>query len=208
MWWKILIAVVVFLIVLCLIFYKQLKMLFIGLTKKKRIQKNLYRACKKENYLIINDILIQINEDKFRQADTIIFGNKYIYVVKQLIYLGKLEGYPDDENWRLYYQNEMQYVRNPLKNNERRIIQIANTLQLSLDNFKSIVALAKTIQMGNIVIHNDDEFICMENEVIPAIKMIEKNSKNHPYEPDEIEKYAQRLYQYGLESEKKVKRGK
>ncbi len=190
------------------LFFKQIRVFYIGITRHRRIQRNLYKACKKENYLILNDILIQVNEDKFRHADTIIFGDKYIYVVKEAIWLGKIEGFREDEKWRLYYKNTLDHVKNPFLENEKKIRRIANVTNLSLDNFKSIVALAKTVEVGNIKIEGKNEFMCMEDEVIASIKWIEKESKEDKYDPQEVEKYANLLYQHGLNSEKKVKRKK
>ena len=207
--WKIIILIIIgiLLLLFCLLF-KQIRVFYIGITRHRRIQRNLYKACKKENYLILNDILIQVNEDKFRHADTIIFGDKYIYVVKEAIWLGKIEGFREDEKWRLYYKNTLDHVKNPFLENEKKIRRIANVTNLSLDNFKSIVALAKTVEVGNIKIEGKNEFMCMEDEVIASIKWIEKESKEDKYDPQEVEKYANLLYQHGLNSEKKVKRKK
>lgn len=207
--WKIIILIIIgILLLLFCLFFKQIRVFYIGITRHRRIQRNLYKACKKENYLILNDILIQVNEDKFRHADTIIFGNKYIYVVKEAIWLGKIEGFREDEKWRLYYKNTLDHVKNPFLENEKKIRRIANVTNLSLDNFKSIVALAKTVEVGNIKIEGKNEFMCMEDEVIASIKWIEKESKEDKYDPQEVEKYANLLYQHGLNSEKKVKRKK
>lgn len=207
--WKIIILIImgILLLLFCL-FFKQIRVFYIGITRHRRIQRNLYKACKKENYLILNDILIQVNEDKFRHADTIIFGDKYIYVVKEAIWLGKIEGFREDEKWRLYYKDTLDHVKNPFLENEKKIRRIANVINLSLDNFKSIVALAKTVKVGNIKIEGKNEFMCMEDEVISSIKWIEKESKVDKYDPQEIEKYANLLYVHGLNSEKKVKRKK
>ena len=207
--WKIIILIIIgILLLLFCLFFKQIRVFYIGITRHRRIQRNLYKACKKENYLILNDILIQVNEDKFRHADTIIFGDKYIYVVKEAIWLGKIEGFREDEKWRLYYKNTLDHVKNPFLENEKKIRRIANVTNLSLDNFKSIVALAKTVEVGNIKIDGKNEFMCMEDEVIASIKWIEKESKEDKYDPQEVEKYANLLYQHGLNSEKKVKRKK
>ena len=194
------------LLLLFCIFYKQIRVFYIGLTKHRRIQRNLYLGCKRENFLILNDILIQVNENKFRHADTIIFGNKYIYVVKEAIWLGRIEGFREDEKWRLYYKNSLSHVSNPFIENHKKIIRIANVTHLTLDNFKSIVALADSVTMGDIKLEGKDEFICMENDVIDSIKLIEKESNDNEYDPEEVEKYANLLYQHCLESERKVKR--
>ncbi len=194
------------LLLLFCIFYKQIRVFYIGLTKHRRIQRNLYLGCKRENFLILNDILIQVNENKFRHADTIIFGNKYIYVVKEAIWLGRIEGFREDEKWRLYYKNSLSHVSNPFIENYKKIIRIANVTHLTLDNFKSIVALADSVTMGDIKLEGKDEFICMENDVIDSIKLIEKESNDNEYDPEEVEKYANLLYQHCLESERKVKR--
>ena len=43
------------LLLLFCIFYKQIRVFYIGLTKHRRIQRNLYLGCKRENFLILND---------------------------------------------------------------------------------------------------------------------------------------------------------
>ena len=202
------IIVIVFVLLLCCLFHRQIRVFYIGLTKHKRIQKNLFKECKSENFLIINDILIQVNEDKFRHADTIIFGNKYIYVVKEVIFLGRLEGFRQDEKWRLYYKDKLEHVRNPFLENEKKIIRIANVSNLPLGHFKSIVALADSITIGKIDLEGKNEFLCMENEVISSIKWIEKESSEAPMDEKEIERIANELYRHGLNSEKLVKQSK
>lgn len=168
----------------------------------------MYQACKSENYLIINDILIQVNEDKFRHVDTIIIGNQYLYVVKEAIWLGKIEGFRQDEKWRLYYKGTLDHVRNPFIENEKKINRIINVLPIPANRFISIVVLADSATIDSIDLESQKEFLCKEDEVITTIKWIEKNAKQKAWTLQEVESMAHLLYEHGLNSEKLLKNNK
>ncbi len=208
MWWIIFVVIAILFILLLCLFNKQIRVFYIGLTKHRRIQKNLYQACKSQNYLIINDILIQVNEEKFRHVDTIIIGNKFVYVVKEAIWLGKIEGFRQDEKWRLYYKNTLDHVRNPFIENEKKMNRIAKVLPLPVDRFINIVVLADSVQMDHLDLNNENEFLCKEEEVILTINWIEKNSSKTSWSNQEVEQMANLLYEHGLNSEKLLKNKK
>lgn len=194
--------------ILYVLFKDKIKVLYIGLGNKKRIQKKLYRACKECDYLILNDIYIKIDVDKYRHIDTLIFGNKYIYIVKEIVNIGMLKGKMCDNAWRLYYQDEMQLVNNPFLENKRKIDRLENLIELSATNFKSIVLLTDTIQIEELNLVSDFEYLCRENNIMKTIRIIEKNATIPDYLPEDTQRYAKAFYLHSLECEKEIRKMK
>ena len=193
---------------LYIIFKDKIKILIVALGNKKRLQRNLFRGCKENDYLIINDLLIKIDENKYRHIDTLIFGNKYLYLVNEIVNIGVLKGNMLDNSWCLYYNDEMQLINNPFLENQRKIERIEKLIDLDRSNFKSIVLVADTIKVDNIRLGSNYEYLCSEKNIIKKIKIIEKNSLENDYDPKEVERYAKAFYLHSLECEKELKKQK
>ena len=86
--------------------------LFVGLTKKKRINMKLKKFALDHDFPLLSDVVIQVRENKYIKIDHIMIGNKYIYVIACKCYYGYLNAKTIDEKWVLYRRD---------KNNHNRI---------------------------------------------------------------------------------------
>lgn len=201
-------GVLLILIILYICFYKQVNVFIVAVTGKKRIQKKLCNHCKNNDLLIINDLWLPVGEGKFKHLDTIIFGNKYIYVTRIVKQIGEIKFSLDDQKWRVIYKNQLSLIDNPINQNKRIISYLLRVVEgIEEKDLKNLVVLSKTCKF-NQVNPSDSEFIVSEKEAIKLILQIEENSNDDVIDPYEIERYAKSFYNYGLEAEKALKKYK
>lgn len=204
----VILGLLLLLIILYICFYKQVNIFIVAITGKKRIQKNLYKACKNNDLLIINDIWLPVGENKYKHVDTIIFGNKYIYITKEVKQLGEVKVSLNDQKWRVIYHNQLTLIDNPFYSNKRVISHLLNVVEgLEEKDLKNLVVLSKTCKF-NAINASDSEFIVSEKDVVKLILQIEENSNDDIFDPFESERYARAFYNYGLEAEKALKKSK
>ncbi len=160
------------------------------------------------DYLILNDLYIPVGENKYKYIDTLIFGNKYIYIIKEVKQAGEIKISHDDQKWRVIYHNHLTLINNPLIYNQKVISYLIHMIDnLESKDLKNMIILTKTCQFEN-TIQSQDEFVVSEKEAIRKINEIEKYSKDDILDPKEIERYCQAFYQYGLKAEKEIKKYK
>jgi hypothetical protein len=198
-------GVLLILIILYICFYKQVNVFIVAVTGKKRIQKKLCNHCKNNDLLIINDLWLPVGEGKYKHLDTIIFGNKYIYVTRIVKQIGEIRFSLDDQKWRVIYNRQLTLIDNPFIYNRRVISSLLNAVNgIEQKDLKSLVVLTKTCTF-NPINKNDSEFIVSEKEAIGLINQIEANSNDDIFDPHEIERYCKAFYEYGLKAEKAIK---
>ena len=201
-------GVLLILIILYICFYKQVNVFIVAVTGKKRIQKKLYKHCKNNDLLIINDLWLPVGKDKYKYVDTLIFGNKYIYITKLVKQIGEIRFSLTDQKWRVIYKNQLSLIDNPINQNKRVISYLLKVVDgIEEKDLKNLVVLSKTCKF-NQVNPSDSEFIVSEKEAIKLILQIEENSNDDVIDPYEIERYAKAFYNYGLEAEKALKKYK
>ena len=201
-------GVLLILIILYICFYKQVNVFIVAVTGKKRIQKKLYKHCKNNDLLIINDLWLPVGKDKYKYVDTLIFGNKYIYITKLVKQIGEIRFSLTDQKWRVIYKNQLSLIDNPINQNKRVISYLLKVVEgIEEKDLKNLVVLSKTCKF-NQVNPSDSEFIVSEKEAIKLILQIEENSNDDVIDPYEIERYAKAFYNYGLEAEKALKKYK
>ena len=200
----ILICIVLILSLAYICFYKHVNLFIVSIMGKKRVQKKLYKECKVNDFLIINDIWIPIEENKFKHIDTIIFGNKYIYITSIVKQAGEVKVSLTDQKWRVIYNNELTLIDNPFLYNKKIMHKLSMVVDgLQLTDMKSLVVLTKTCDIKNDN-NSDIEYVACEKDAIKLIVDIEKNSDEDVFDPFEVERYAKAFYEYGLETEKKI----
>ena len=173
---------------------------------KKRVQKKLYKECKANDFLIINDIWVPIEENKFKHIDTIIFGNKYVYITSIVKQAGEVKISLSDQKWRVIYNNELSLIDNPFVYNKKLMHKLSMVVPgLDLSDMKSLVVLTKTCSIDT-VNNSSNEYVALEKDAVNLIVDIEKKSNDDVFDPFEVERYAKAFYNYGLETEKQIKK--
>ena len=140
-WLMVLFLIGLLIFSICYINLDDLKNLFIGLTKKRRITTKLKKFAIDHDFPLLSDVVIQIRENKYIKIDHIMIGNKYIYVIACKCYYGYLNAKTIDEKWVLYRRDKLIHIENPLKNNLKRIKILSNLLENSMEDFVNIVYL-------------------------------------------------------------------
>ena len=141
----------------CYIYLVDLKSLFIGLTKKRRINSKLKKFAIDHDFPLLSDVVIQVRENKYVKIDHIMIGNKYIYVIACKCYYGYLNAKAIDEKWVLYVGGKLKHIENPLKNNYKRMKILSSLLDNSIEDFVNIIYLSKPVVTNKIVGSNNKE---------------------------------------------------
>lgn len=197
--------VLLIILIAYLCFYKHINLLIVAITGKKRIQKKLYKSCKVNDLLILNDIYLPVGNDKYKYIDTIIFGNKYIYITKEIKQAGKVKISADDSKWRVIYNGNLTLIDNPFIANKKVINYLVNIVDgLEQKDLKNLVVLSKTCSIDE-PFESQNELIATENNAIKVILDFEKKSNEDIFVPSEIERYCKAFYEEGLKAEKIIK---
>jgi hypothetical protein len=185
----------------CYIFLDDLKNLFVGLTKKKRINSKLKKFAIDHDFPLLSDVVIQIREDKYIKIDHIMIGNKYIYVIACKCYYGYLNAKAVDEKWVLYRRDKLMHIENPLKNNDKRIKILSNLLEnTTMDDFVNIIYLSKSVVASQIQGSDKKEFVLFEDDFEKFIEVYEKECDLNEFSIKSINEAAQKIYDYHNES--------
>ena len=198
----ILITLLVILLLAYICFHKYVNLFIVSITGKKRVEKKLYKGCKINDFLIITDLYVPVEENKMRHIDAIIFGNKYVYITSIVKNAGEVKVSLTDHKWRVIYNGSLSLINNPFIYNQKVMNKLANVVEgLNMEDMKSLVVLTKTCSIDGTSSSNQ-EFVALENDAINMILDIEKNSDQDIFDPFEVERYAKAFYDYGLECEK------
>src|SRR5574344_3015709 len=96
--------------------------------KKKYINiygRIIYQLVLDNDFFLINQLVLKLDDNNEMHIDHVIFGEKYIYVIKDRYYNGKIEGKPLDESWVFRNGKKSKYVDNPLILNSLRIEKLS-----------------------------------------------------------------------------------
>jgi len=200
-WLMVLILFLLVVFSVCYIFLDDLKNLFVGLTKKRRINSKLKKFAIDHDFPLLSDVVIQIREDKYIKIDHIMIGNKYIYVIACKCYYGYLNAKAIDEKWVLYRRDKLIHIENPLKNNEKRIKILSNLLEnTTMEDFVNIIYLSKPVVTNKIQGSNKKEFVLFEEDFEKFIEIYEKECDLNEFSIKSINEAAKKIYDYHNES--------
>lgn len=103
--------------------------------------KFVYHIALYNDYLLINRLSLRLDDEHTAHIDHVLFGDKYIYVIKDKYYQGSLSGKENDESWLYFPDNKKKsvYIDNPLKVNRQRITKMGLFTGLEDDLFISII---------------------------------------------------------------------
>lgn len=163
-------------------------LLYKNILSKKRIKKitmnRLYRFANVNDYLLLNNYKIQIDDKNEGVIDHLLITDRFIYVIHDFNLSGVIEGRYFDEQLNAVINKEEKYIANPMNYNRNMAKRLA--LYQGLDNsyLKGIVVI------NNDTIVNIDEIpdqyaIVKANKLIKTIKKMD-GIKIKPFKEDTI----------------------
>lgn len=168
----------------------------------KNFQKIYYKEIKKiadlNDYYLINKLSIRNNNQLICRIDHVLFGDKYIYVIKDRYYRGTICGSANDNAWLFYTKGDATIeIQNPMKVNEKRVDKLSLATQIDMSFFISIVIINDNCVIKNSQdLMRDNNFIVSKKNLKKLIKTIEKRnvSKMDPKQLEYAVQDISRLY--------------
>lgn len=176
----------------------------------KNFQKKYYKEIRKitdlKDYYLINNLTLRNNNQVLCKIDHVLFGDKYIYVIKDRYYRGAISGEREDNTWLFYsLKGTREEMSNPMKVNLQRLEKLAAITQIDKSFFISIVIINNNCAVkNNVELNGDNSFIVPISKLFKLVKTIENrevkkmNENQLRYAVEDIS----RLYGRGKNEEK------
>ena len=182
------IGIAVFLVLLFVLLYR---LWTARKVNNKLVASKLYRFANMNDYLLLNDYRINIDDVNVGKIDHILVSNKYIYVIHDYSYYGVISGLYFDEQLKLTNKKGEKNIANPLNYNRNLAKRLA--LSNGLDN---------TFIKGIVVVGDQSAFkidelpaqfnICRLSKLIKTIKELD-GSEVKPFKEETIVKFINYL---------------
>ena len=169
------------LIILVLLYILLFKNLLRKKNLKNRVCKSLYKYSNYNDYLLLNDYRIHIDDKNIGHIDHILITNKFITIINDFPLSGVITGDYNDENLNLTDKNGTKKIINPLNYN------INLTKRLAIFN-----SLENSFVRG-IVVTNEDSIIKVSNLPEQFTIVSKKDLKNaiKEYEKKEVKPFKE-----------------
>ena len=170
--------------IICVPVIVSLTILFIykNVHKQKHIKELTYlklkNFCETNDYLLLNDYRIDLDDNHAGLIDHIVISNKYIFIINDFPISGVIKGDYSDDNLVSYDKSGAGTLVNPLNYN----INLAKRLALAND-------LSQELIKGLVVI-NDDSKIMIENgnDLFLLIRLKELRKTIKRFDKDNVKK--------------------
>ena len=142
---------------------------------KKIYYKKIRAIAEINDYYLINNLILRNNEQVICQIDHCLFGEKFIYVIKDRYYRGAIKGDKEDNIWIFYDKKGKTFeMENPMKVNELRVEKLSLMTQIDSSFFISIVVIYDDAIVKNMEnMSSNDSYIVSRKKLPKLIKSIE-----------------------------------
>lgn len=151
---------------------------------KHRCYKSVRKVALYSDYYLINSLILPLDNQTTATMDHVLFGEKFIYVIVDRFYQGRIKGKAEDDRWLNTLTNKRKkgpqafQVDNPLVFNRVRIEKLALITGLEEDFIISIVLTNDTIDLSEIKIDSKTDYIIHRKQLAPLVKAIETRPVN------------------------------
>lgn len=165
----------IFLMLLALIF-PYLKYSF---SKKRHLYhygKKIYKIALYNDFYLINQGVLRFNENDVVHYDHILFGDKFIYVIKDRYFVGSLKGTAKDDFFLFYpfFKPKSQSIPNPILKNAERIERLINFSSLHPNYFINLVVVNDDLVFEDVGTITGREYFVKIGQLPKIIQAIEK----------------------------------
>lgn len=142
---------------------------------KNAYYKKIRKIAEIKDYYLINNLILRNGDEVICRIDHVLFGEKYIYVIKDRYYRGGISGHGDDKVWIFFNKKgEKVEIDNPMMINMKRLNKLSTMTQIDESFFISIVIINDDCVVKDIDKFNtDNSFIVSKKRLPQLIKAIE-----------------------------------
>jgi hypothetical protein len=148
---------------LVMLFYPWLKDTYASTHLNEVFNRLLYKTIHLYDYYLIPNVKIKLPGNEPVTIDHLVFGDKFIYAIKDLYFKGGLLGNAKDKEWQYFpfkhKKNDSQYIPNPFLINQKRIEKLSIVTGLDQRLFISIILVNNKAIIDHIPFSNDYEYI-------------------------------------------------
>ena len=168
-------GILTLLVIIFLIVYPFAKRRYQFKNFKKIYYKKIRAIAEINDYYLINNLILRNNEQVICQIDHCLFGEKFIYVIKDRYYRGAIKGDKEDNIWIFYDKKGKTFeMENPMKVNELRVEKLSLMTQIDSSFFISIVVINVDAIVKNMEnMSSNDSYIVSRKKLPKLIKSIE-----------------------------------
>ncbi len=157
--------------------------------------KRIYHIALYNDYYLINQINLKLDDDNEAHIDHLLFGEKYIYVIKDRYYDGALTGQARDVNWMFYHRfgRRGKFIANPFLLNRVRVEKLALVTGLDPRFFISVIVTNDQCLLDEIDTKDNATFIVKLKKLEKLIKTIEER-EIEPIDPNQLDRAVKDIH--------------
>jgi hypothetical protein len=137
----------------------------------------IHRYVTEKDHYLIPLVKVKLPGNRDVIIDHLVFGDKYIYAIKDLYFEGGLLGKGSDKEWSYYeykyHQPKYRYIPNPFLLNRQRIEKLAIVTGLDPNLFISVILVNNEAMINRIPVSEDNQFIVNIRQFSRLIDAIE-----------------------------------
>ncbi|MFZ9704119.1 MAG: hypothetical protein ACO3BB_02520 [Bacilli bacterium] len=137
----------------------------------------IHRYVTEKDHYLIPLVKVKLPGNRDVIIDHLVFGDKYIYAIKDLYFEGGLLGKGSDKEWSYYeykyHQPKYRYIPNPFLLNRQRIEKLAIVTGLDPNLFISVILVNNEAMINRIPVSEDNQFIVNIRQFARLIDAIE-----------------------------------
>jgi hypothetical protein len=188
------IAIGIIVLVFAFIFWDYIADLIIGLEGNRRFTRLVKKIAKSNDYLVLSDICVKLENNNFGVIKHLIIADKYIYAIDGRTIIGSITGKSEDEKW-IHQDVRKVHIENPVKANRRLINALTRQLDEISNDVVNVVIFAKTAIVDKIIFDNPLEAVVEESDFFSYLKMMEKTAEVNDIDPEAADLLVKKINQ-------------
>ena len=174
----VILIVLLFAIVLFAVVFKPIKRAIYSSKTINIYGKRIYKIARDNDYLLLNNFDYKLADGTKFHIDHILFGEKYIYVFKDVYFDGGVSARENDNAWVYFHKNGKkqvkEFVDSPLKRASMLTSYFSQATRLSPSFFKSIALINDDCAIEDFKQTSNNIYLSTPKKVNKLIENIEK----------------------------------
>jgi len=170
-------GVLLLLVSLAFLLYPSIRRSYLKHHYVKAYGRGVYSVANNLDFYLINRLILEAPDDSKIKVDHLLFGDKYIYVIKDYFLYGALEGKEVDHSFIFYSMNKKDnlksYLDNLLVENDKRIEKLAMITGNKKTFFMNIVILNNDCDISRLQVENKNRFIIHRKDLKKVVETLE-----------------------------------